>query len=184
MKSPYILYSFHSGLFPLVIGISISMVVICATFLCGCKDNNTVAEVKVISLNVMKSSGEDFSFTMDGEIYHFMPYPFNFSELTLNGKDYEVLIMGKQMKSGTSVSVLPIAEMVLEDQKESETYVLLTIPYEKDLRIFDVEDLFELTTKQFSVKQIVEYWYANRKGLTGTTVKSWENRSIQDFSLE
>jgi len=153
--------------------------------ICGfisCNERPNVTKDGYSRLKITNSSGDDFSYGSEDSLSYFAPYPFNIGiHLKESGQELEMMLISKRVDKGKEVEVLPIAELSYKSSTGVSQKVMIAVPIDKDLKIMDSEAFYEFTVEQFSLKQIVEYWYSNRYGLQGTSIEGWSPASIEDL---
>jgi hypothetical protein len=148
--------------------------------LIACKDTNISQDDGQLMCKVIYSSGDDFSYIINDSESYYAPYPFNIVTAQDQSSD-EIMLISKKLNKGTKISVIPLAKMILEEGKDGMKEVIIAVPSNKESRIIDTQDYFEFTVDHFAIKQLIEYWYLNRYGLRGTTLKGWSPTSIDDI---
>jgi len=137
----------------------------------SCKRDSVETAEEYLSITITNSSGDDFYYSSNDEVRYFAPYPFNVGYLGL--EEQEVMLISKRLDKGDEVAIIPIAKMSIMESDLSARDVLIAIPHAEKYRIIESSDFTDFTVGQFSLKQIVEYWYSNRYGLQGTTIQGW-----------
>jgi hypothetical protein len=140
----------------------------------ACKNKEYNVKEDGIHIKVERSSGDDFSYQKEGSEEFYAPYPFNFSQITLNNELYDVLTVSKRIESGKSVLIEPVAVLTVKEANNLRTKVLLVMPTNENMRIFTSTDYMTFMVEHFSIKQIVENWYSNRYGLQGAQIDGWQ----------
>lgn len=150
--------------------------------LISCDQRSSSATDQYYALKITNSSGDDYSYSKGDSTVYFAPYPFNigFNDGELTSQ--EVMLISKRVDRGDKVDILPIAKLTLTLADKSSQDIIIAVPEEENLRIIESRDFYDFTVGQFSLKQIVEYWYSNRHGLQGTSVKGWSPASMEDLN--
>ncbi|MFT4568949.1 MAG: hypothetical protein ACI9FN_003919 [Saprospiraceae bacterium] len=146
----------------------------------SCSPKETSAPEYGELIEIIHSSGDDYSYKEAGEFNFYAPYPFN--QGSLKGKDgirYDVVVLSKQLEKGSNVGIEIFAKMTIVDIDGDETDILMAKPTNKEYELLPIRDFYGFSVEQFYFKQMVQYWYSNRYGLNGTTVKGWEPASIE-----
>lgn len=146
-----------------------------------CKDKGVHIGESGMVVKVLKSSGDDYSYEFANEEVYFAPYPFNFSHVSIDGKEYDVCVISKKLNKGDHLEINPVAKMTLRNGDHSMTDVIIAYPVNEQLRNLNINSFYDFTVVHFSYKQIVEYWYLNRNGLQGTEVLNWKPFTLTDF---
>lgn len=149
--------------------------------LLSCDQRTSPVSDQYYSLKITNSSGDDFSYTKQDSTVFFAPYPFNVGKYKLGVSSREVMLISKRVDRGEKVDILPIAKLTLTLADRTNQDIVIAVPEEENLRIIESRDFYDFTVGQFSLKQIVEYWYSNRHGLQGTSVKGWSPASMEDL---
>ena len=149
----------------------------------SCKPPSPVNSSDGPSIIITNSSGDDFLFQNEDQERYFAPFPFNVGDLITQSDTMEVMLISKRLDRGKQVGIFPLAQLAMQDAFNDEYEVLIATPIDESLRIIDSQDFYDFTVEQFSLKQIVEYWYSNRYGLQGTSVKGWTPASPEDLEL-
>jgi len=145
------------------------------------EDISTAAEVGEL-IEVLHSSGDNYSYMKDGERHFYAPYPFN--QGSIAGKDgtkHEVVVLSKQAAKGSIIGVEIFAKMTIMDVEGNETSIFISSPTNPTHELTPIENFYDFSVEQFYFKQMVQYWYSNRYGLNGTIVKGWEPVSTDTF---
>lgn len=149
--------------------------------LLSCDKRSSSESDQYYSLKITNSSGDDFSYNNGDSTVFFAPYPFNVGVHGTEGAAQEVMLISKRVDSGDKVDILPIAKLTLTLADRTSQDIVIAVPEEENLRIIASRDFYDFTVGQFSLKQIVEYWYSNRHGLQGTSIKGWAPASMEDL---
>lgn len=100
-------------------------------------------------------------------IISFLPYPANYGFIagTLSdaaeggdGDAVDVLVIAEQLKTGTVISVEPIAMLKLIDDGE-EDFKVLAVPTDDRLNVLKLTDLKDDPKKEQAIKEIIEKWF-------------------------
>lgn len=100
-------------------------------------------------------------------IISFLPYPANYGFIagTLSdaaeggdGDAVDVLVIAEQLKTGTVISVEPIAMLKLIDDGE-EDFKVLAVPTDDRLNVLKSKDLKDDPKKEQAIKEIIEKWF-------------------------
>lgn len=145
----------------------------------SCKDSLLPATTGGFKIKVIKSSGDDFYYDDEGSIAYFAPYPFNLGQFQDEGFIHDVVILSKRVETGTMLAIHPVAELTLDNVQRGKTRVVVAVPDEHSLRIFDIQNYYDLNSKHFAIKKMIEEWYQNRYGLNGSRVISWNEISSE-----
>lgn len=149
----------------------------------ACEPPSNVPSGPDPAIIITNSSGDDFSYLLNEELHHFAPYPFNVGTLVIAMDTLEVMLISKRLNKGQRVGIQPLAKMTLSNAADAEVDIIIATPIEEDLKIIRSSSFYEFTVEQFSYKQMVEYWYSNRYGLQGTSVKGWSPTTIEDLNV-
>ncbi len=152
--------------------------------LTACTEKVRTSSGEFPSIKITNSSGDDFSYTLDSVLHYFSPYPFNVGSFIQDDQQQEVMLISKRIEKGIDVDFIPVARLSLSEQSGVMKNVLIAIPNDDQLKIIDSRDFYDFTVAQFSFKQIVEYWYSNRYGLQGTSIKGWSPADIDDLNVQ
>ncbi len=150
--------------------------------LLSCDQRSSSATDQYYALKITNSSGDDYSFSLRDSLVYFAPYPFNVGVSGEGPSSQEVMVISKRIDQGDKVDIFPIAKLTLILADKSSQDIVIAVPEEENLRIIGSRDFYDFTVGQFSLKQIVEYWYSNRHGLQGTSVKGWSPASMEDLN--
>lgn len=157
------------------------MLFIISISLFSCQETKIESSGEGIQVKVVNSSGDDFSYGNEESPQYYAPYPFNHSRITMDEKEYEVMILSKKVNKGKRLTVMPLGKMTVTNRNTADTEVIVAIPTDQELELADIKDFFDFSISQFSLKQMVEYWYSNRYGLDGSVIQGWEPVAIEDF---
>ena len=158
-----------------------SLVLIGMLFFFSCKEGLTPPDQANLTIKITNSSGADFFYDVQEERKYYAPYPFNVGYFQSDIKKQEVMLISRHIDEGKSVEIEPIAKLSLLEASGEEKEVFIAVPIDDNLAIINNMDFSEFTVEQFSLKQIVEYWYSNRYGLQGTSIKGWAPSDLDDF---
>ena len=160
--------------------IIISLLLICGLQSCNSKPSNENESGELIE--ILHSSGDDYSYKTEGLETFYAPYPFNHGILKSKyGIDYDIVILSKKVEKGKKIGVELFAKMTIVDLKGAETAILIARPNNTIYELCPISDFYDFSIEQFYLKQMVQYWYSNRFGLNGTIVKGWEPANIDAF---
>jgi len=148
----------------------------------SCDNGTSTKEQGDLKVKVTNGSGDDFSFDRDDSTHFFAPYPFSVGQLVGVEESPEIMIISKRLDKGSKVSIVPLAKIQLASSSDdAEETIFLATPVEEDLSIMSSSSFDDFIVSQFSLKQIVEFWYSNRYGLQGTRVTGWSPASAEDL---
>ncbi len=100
-------------------------------------------------------------------IISFLPYPANYGFIagTLSdastggdGDPVDVLVIAETLKTGTVISVEPVAMLKLIDDGE-EDFKILAVPADDRLNVLKIKDLTDEPQKGQAIKEIIEKWF-------------------------
>ena len=122
---------------------------------------------------------------IDGKerVIDFLPYPGNYGFIpsTLmdeerggDGDALDILVIGESLKTGDTISVIPIGVLMLQDRGELDTKII-SVPANPSKQIIQATDYQSFTIKYQAAKRIVENWFLNYKGLGVTRLVGWKN---------
>jgi inorganic pyrophosphatase len=99
-------------------------------------------------------------------VIDYLPYPVNYgfipSTLAGDGDALDVLVLSKRLETGTVLSAIPIATMVLRDKGEMDDKVLL-VPADSTLRVVPCDTWACLQTDYPAIVQMLEIWFTTYK---------------------
>jgi len=150
-------------------------------FYASCDNTSRTKEEDHLIVKVTNSSGDDFSFTQRDSIIYFAPYPFNVGTLHTSTDSPEIMVISKHLDKGKRVAIIPLAKMQVESREGVKKSIFLATPHDEELAIMASTSFDDFIVSQFSLKQIVEFWYSNRYGLQGTRVLGWSPASPDDL---
>lgn len=113
----------------------------------------------------------------------FIGYPGNYGFIpstmmdTVRGGDgdaLDVLILGQPATVGQAISITPIAIIQLIDNGEIDDK-LIAVPTTDSLKTIKANTFAELAENYPAVKNIIETWFANYKGIGQMQVVGWQN---------
>lgn len=136
-----------------------------------------------LQVKITYGSGDDFSYQEEDSTLFFAPYPFSVGHLYNNEDSKEIMVISKRLDRGDRIKIIPLAKLSLEDKAGSKQTVILATPIDSELSIMPSTSFDEFIVSQFSLKQIVEFWYSNRYGLQGTRVLGWSPASPKDLAV-
>ncbi len=141
-------------------------------FLLACAVPEDIREGDIqVTINI--PAGTEFSEEIDGTTKTFLPYITNIGALIDNTERKDIAVVGKRLKKGTHIYVRPFAKLSYEMQDEKRS-IILAIPALEKYRSVEIEAYDDFITEHYAVKQIIEYWYANRYGLGRVSDVKWE----------
>lgn len=120
----------------------------------------------------------------------FLPYPGNYGFIpgTLmneseggDGDALDILVLAEQMKTGTSVEVIPIAALDLMDGGEIDTKII-AVPVDSSLRIIQATNFEDFLIEYNMAQTIIKDWFLNYKGLGKVDLVGWKDEK-QAMSL-
>lgn len=100
-------------------------------------------------------------------VISFLAYPANYGFIagTLSDKSkggdgdaIDALVIGEQIKTGTVISVEPVAMLKLIDNGE-EDFKILAVPTDDRLNVLKLKDLKDDPKKEQAIKEIIEKWF-------------------------
>ena len=150
----------------LVLGTILSLIL-------ACEPNNSSVIEENLEVKVTNSSGDDFFYEKDSTKQFFAPFPFNVGTLVKDSIEYEVMIISKKLRKGSRLDIIPVARLTLIEPYTTQKNIFVGVPKKEEERIFDGISFYDFSVEHFYYKQIIEYWYANRYGLQGTTIDGW-----------
>jgi len=106
--------------------------------------------------------------------YGFIPSTMMDTERGGDGDALDVLILSQPATIGQAISITPIAIIQLIDNGEIDDK-LIAIPTTDSLKTIKANTLAELELNYPAVKQIIETWFANYKGVGQMQVIGWQN---------
>ncbi len=156
----------------------------CMTFMVlisACKNTSEspISHIDGEMVKVLKSSGDDFSFTLDDTIAYFVPHLFNLGTSSSNPALEEVLIISRKLEPGKEITVKPFGIMHVSNDNGIEQKVSLAYPSDRSLQLFEIRDFNQFSVEHFAIKHMIEYWYTNRYGLDGSRILSTEPYSVE-----
>ncbi len=99
-------------------------------------------------------------------VIDYLPYPINYgfipSTLAGDGDALDVLVLSKRLDTGTVLSAIPIATMILRDKGDMDDKVLL-VPADSTLRVVPCDTWTCLQTEYPSIVQMLEIWFTTYK---------------------
>jgi inorganic pyrophosphatase len=122
----------------------------------------------------------------------FLPYPGNYGFIpsTLmdpafggDGHALDVLVLSEYVPLGTLMEVVPIAVLKLIDAGERDDKVI-SIPVDRSLRLFDVEDLQGLREHFPRVLEVIEEWFTHYDAVQPSRALGWEDKEAALQAVE
>lgn len=116
-------------------------------------------------------------------VIDFLPYPGNYGFIpsTLmdeirggDGDALDILIIAESLKTGDTISVIPIGTLLLNDSGELDTKII-AVPADPSKRVIQATDYQTFTVKYNMAQRIIENWFLNYKGLGITELIGWRN---------
>lgn len=113
----------------------------------------------------------------------FLPYPGNYGFIpsTLmeesrggDGDALDILVIAESLKTGDTISVIPIGTLLLNDRGEEDTKII-AVPADPQKRVLQATDYQTFTVKYNAAQKIIENWFLNYKGLGVTKFVGWKN---------
>ncbi len=136
-----------------------------------------------LQVKIKYGSGDDFSYEEKDSTIYFAPYPFSVGHLSSSEDSKEVMVIAKRLDKGDRIDIIPLAKLSLEHLSGEKQTIILATPEDANLAIMSANSFDDFIVSQFSLKQIVEFWYSNRYGLQGTRVLGWSPASVEDLAL-
>jgi len=149
----------------------------------SCDNNRTSEDDDNLQIKIIYGSGDDFSYQENDSTLYFAPYPFSVGHLVNNKDSKEIMILSKRLDKGDRIDIIPLAKLSLEHRSGEKQTIILATPVEENLAIMSAVSFDGFIVSQFSLKQIVEFWYSNRYGLQGTRVLGWSPASHEDLAV-
>lgn len=106
--------------------------------------------------------------------YGFIPSTMMDTERGGDGDALDILILSQPASVGQAISIHPIAIIQLMDNGEIDDK-LIAIPTVDSLKTIKANTLIELEANYPAVKQIIETWFANYKGVGQMQVIGWQD---------
>jgi len=116
-------------------------------------------------------------------IIDFLPYPGNYGFIphtlmdTARGGDgdaLDILVIAPHLETGTLLSVIPIAALLLRDGGELDTKII-AIPADSTLRVMPALDFRQFAMEYHGAKEIIQLWFLNYKGLGKMELLGWRD---------
>lgn len=116
-------------------------------------------------------------------VIDFLPYPGNYGFIpsTLmdeerggDGDALDILVISEALQTGDTISVIPIATLMLNDSGEIDTKII-AVPADPSKRVMQATDFQTFTIKYNMAQKIIENWFLNYKGLGVTKLIGWKN---------
>jgi hypothetical protein len=162
------------------------IVVVTSIFNISCKQDKVVFVDAVkkknytgIMAKVLSNSGDVF------EDAQYLPLPLNHCIITNGVKDtLDVLVMGRPINAD-SVSFFPYGYFEVKIHKFTRPF-LLAVPEDDELLAFDRMSFQDVMLAKYSIKVIIDMWFANYKGVSQTQVTKWNEtiyaeKVVKDF---
>lgn len=152
--------------------------VILLILLASCK-NNRINELKESEgrflVEVAVSAGDHID-QLHGDTLEFLAFPFNLGVYEdKKMRKREVIIVGKKIRSGQNVSVLPFAKLTYKEKDGRNIQVVVARPTKASLITAKVENYFELISVHYGVQKMIETWILYAKGYGETYDIKWES---------
>ncbi len=125
-------------------------------------------------------------------VIDFLPYPGNYGFIpsTLMDKDrggdgdaLDILVICESLKTGDTISVIPIGTLLLNDSGELDTKII-AVPADPLKQIIQATDYQTFTVKYNMAQKIIENWFLNYKGLGVTEFIGWKNDNYAKREIE
>lgn len=116
-------------------------------------------------------------------VIDFLPYPGNYGFIPSTHMDEErggdgdaldILVIAESLQTGDTISVIPIATLMLDDAGEIDTKII-AVPADPSKRVMQATDFQTFTIKYNMAQKIIENWFLNYKGLGVTKFVGWKN---------
>ncbi len=125
-------------------------------------------------------------------VIDFLPYPGNYGFIpsTLmdenrggDGDALDILVISESLQTGDTISVIPIATLMLNDGGEIDTKII-AVPADPSKRVMQATDFQTFTIKYNMAQKIIENWFLNYKGLGTTKFIGWKNDRYAMMEIE
>ena len=121
---------------------------------------------------------------------NFLPLPANMGEFSvapidsLNDREFiKAIVLNNGSTLGEVMEVHPVAVMKLLDGEKSIPFLLL-IPKDKEKRLLDIQNLFELQKHCYSCKNLMEEWVTNLPSHEKLVFFGWEDHDQAERLLD
>ena len=155
---------------------------------------NAVIEIPAGTNHKIEYNPKSKNFEMNQEngqerMIDFLPYPANYGFVPStkmdkkrggDGKALDVLVIAESIKTGTILKVKPIATLLLEDDGLLDAKIV-AVPIDSTLSIIKANDFQTFMIDYFAVKQIIQDWFLNYKGLGKMKMLGWRD---ENFALQ
>lgn len=126
---------------------------------------NVVIEIPAGSNEKVEIDKESGVFEIN-RLIRYLPYPVNYgfipSTLAGDGDALDVLVLSKRLETGTVLSAIPIATMILRDNGDMDDKVLL-VPADSTLRVVPCDSWSCLQNDYPAIVQMLEIWFTTYK---------------------
>jgi inorganic pyrophosphatase len=125
-------------------------------------------------------------------VIDFLPYPGNYGFIpsTLmdknrggDGDALDILVIAESLKTGDTISVIPIGVLLLNDSGELDTKII-AVPADPAKQVIQATDYQTFTVKYNMAQKIIEHWFLNYKGLGVTKLIGWKNDNYAKREIE
>ncbi|MEL6123933.1 MAG: hypothetical protein AAFR14_09430, partial [Bacteroidota bacterium] len=140
----------------------ITMLILFTCLAVSCKNTNIQESSNGSIIKIDFSSGDDFSYQVGDSTHFFAPYPFNSSELVVDGNQYTVVTLSRKVRSGSQVEILPLAQFTVRYNDRDTEDVVVAVPVDPALQLFEPVDFSSFLVEQFAYKIMLETWFANK----------------------
>lgn len=161
------------------------------------KDNNlrAVIEIPVGANDKIEYKPKRNAFeidTLNGKprVIKYLPYPINYgfvpsTEMTKNnggdGDPLDILVFGKALKTGQTISVKPIALLKMTDEGEEDNKIL-SIPVSESDQIIPIQNFDDLSQNYPDIRDMIADWFQNYDKSTNIKILGWfdENFALKE----
>lgn len=154
---------------------------------------NLKSENGYFQVKMTEPAGSDSWKTVKGELdtidnYLSLPVPMGEFKVppidSLNSRKFvKAFVLGKSLKDGEVLEILPLAIYKIKDDKQIIP-VILAVPKDKDRRLFDAESYFEMQRECYTCLKIMEEWIVNYPKFDSMIFFGWENEEKAERLLE
>jgi inorganic pyrophosphatase len=115
--------------------------------------------------------------------YGFIPSTLMDKERGGDGDALDILIIAESLKTGDTISVIPIGTLLLNDSGELDTKII-AVPADPTKQVIQATDYQTFTVKYNMAQKIIENWFLNYKGLGVTELIGWRNDNYAKQEIE
>jgi hypothetical protein len=153
----------------------------CIILIISCQTKEVKEEINSLSVKIEHASGDDYSYSVEGFTYDFLPYPLNHAYLINKNDTCDLYILSKRLVVNSTVGIEPFMEMRFMNRYGQKECVVLARTIDEKWNLSGLASENSEMEYLYSVVHMIEYWHSNRKGLNGSQLISKRSVSHEDY---